>query len=291
MKQVKHTKFKNASILFELLTRQVTADILANIEESKALKLIKKYFNTKTELGKENQLYQALINQKFVNENKANHFIDAVVSSHQKLNKSELRNMKYNLIKEIRESYSGDNFFKANINDYKLLASIFKLFRFSSLNEDVSPIEVVEARYVVLENILNKTVVNKANDTEFDSLMENYKNQDKDVRILAYQMLVKKFNEKYKTLLDENQTKLIKLYFNDKCQDVTLSDFIKTEINRLSPIFKKKINSVGNDIIKIKLTEAYNQLQTLQTIKFIKEAHVASLLKFYELMKELNKQG
>ena len=58
-RKLKHSKIKNTSILFELLTRQITADVLAG-KSTKSVKIVKKYFNEDTELGKELQLYRIL---------------------------------------------------------------------------------------------------------------------------------------------------------------------------------------------------------------------------------------
>ena len=61
----KHNKIKNTGILFELLTRQITVDILNNKKNSSAIKILKKFFNENTELGKENQLYKVLVEINF----------------------------------------------------------------------------------------------------------------------------------------------------------------------------------------------------------------------------------
>ena len=58
--RVKHSKIKNTGILFELLSRQITVDVMNDDGKSKAVEMLKKSFNEKTELGKENQLYQVL---------------------------------------------------------------------------------------------------------------------------------------------------------------------------------------------------------------------------------------
>ena len=51
-KRVKHSKIKNTGILFELLSRQITQDIISDDKKSKSIDLLKKYFNEKTEIGK-----------------------------------------------------------------------------------------------------------------------------------------------------------------------------------------------------------------------------------------------
>ena len=82
---VKHNKIKNTGILFELLTRQLTSEIITGGTEPKANKLISKHFRQSSELGKEYLLYQSLMNQKFSDESRANMFIDVVISAHKKL--------------------------------------------------------------------------------------------------------------------------------------------------------------------------------------------------------------
>ena len=61
----KHSKIKNTGILFELLTRQITVDVLNSSEESSAIKILKEFFNPKTELGKEYELYKILLEKKY----------------------------------------------------------------------------------------------------------------------------------------------------------------------------------------------------------------------------------
>jgi len=78
MKNLKHSKFKNTGVLFELLVRQVASDTLNNVD-SKAIPLIKKYFGKSTELAKEFDLYQTLVKEKFAKENKATQLIEAEI--------------------------------------------------------------------------------------------------------------------------------------------------------------------------------------------------------------------
>ena len=63
MKKIKHSKIKNTGILFELLVRQVTADVLNDGKKSVAVKLLKKYFSNTKPLGKEITLYNSLMKE------------------------------------------------------------------------------------------------------------------------------------------------------------------------------------------------------------------------------------
>ena len=99
-KRVKHSKIKNTGILFELLSRQITQDIISDDKKSKSIGLLKKYFNESTEIGKENQLYQVLLKENYNSTHKAEKLIDAVVRARQKKQNKKLRTEKYNIIKE-----------------------------------------------------------------------------------------------------------------------------------------------------------------------------------------------
>ena len=118
MLKLKNSKYKNTGILFELLIRQISSDILSN-KDSHAVSLVKKYFS-KTELAKEHKLYQTLININSLSETKAESLIETISRLSERLNKSILRNEKYNLIKEIKDNYDLENFFKAKIQNYKI---------------------------------------------------------------------------------------------------------------------------------------------------------------------------
>ena len=189
MKNLKHSKFKNTGVLFELLVRQVTSDTLNN-SDSKAIPLIKKYFAKSTELAKEFNLYQTLIKEKFTKEEKANHLIEAVLIAKSQLNQAVLNRQKYNLIKEIKNNYVLEDFFKSKVNNYKALAAIYKMFEYTIADH---PTESVNNRYTIVEHITRKDVAKNAVKNE----MSEFIKQDKDVRLLSYKILVDKFNENY----------------------------------------------------------------------------------------------
>ena len=130
-RKLKHSKIKNTSILFELLTRQITADVLAG-KSTKSVKIVKKYFNEDTELGKELQLYRLLSEKHYESENRAQDLMSIVLKSRKKLSNSKLRDEKYNLIKEIKENYNVNDFFNGRIPNYRLLASIYNIFQSQS---------------------------------------------------------------------------------------------------------------------------------------------------------------
>jgi hypothetical protein len=281
-RKLKHSKIKNTSILFELLTRQITADVLAG-KSTKSVKIVKKYFNEDTELGKELQLYRILSEKHCASESRANNLMDIVLESRQKLSNSKLRNEKYNLIKEIKESYNADDFFNGRISNYRLLASIYNVFQSQSTPTVFNPEEVVNSKFTVLEHITSKRISSKEAKTK---VLSEYNKSDKDLKLLAYQILVDKFNQKYKTL-NESQKNLLKHYINNISNTNSLREFVDSETIKIKRILKTHIPKVTDDITKIKLTEAVNQIGNLTKGNVVNEKQVLTLMRYYELVKEI----
>lgn len=81
--KIKHSKYKNTGILFELLVRQITADTLKG-DDSPAIDLLKKYF-VKTGLGREYKLYESILKSKVISEGKANSLISTILENSRSL--------------------------------------------------------------------------------------------------------------------------------------------------------------------------------------------------------------
>ena len=284
MKKIKHSKFRNTGILFELLVKQITADTLNNVEKSSAGTLIRKYFHKDSPLSKELSLYQILTTERFKSENKANTLIDACIKSRKGISNLKLGNLKYALIKEIRENWDLETFFNARIDNYKTLASIYKIFEYRV--ED-APKEITNSRYTLLEQITAPKL--KLSDNLPERRLVEYKKQDKDIRDLAYNLLIEKFNLAYGTSLTSKQKKLLEMYITNVSNSGDLKEYAINETNYLKKYISGKIKKVTDKIIKIKLNECMNILNNISESKFIKDEHILALLRFHELNNELTK--
>ena len=281
-RKLKHSKIKNTSILFELLTRQITADVLAG-KSTKSVKIVKKYFNENTELGKELQLYRVLSEKHYESTDRAGQLVETVIKSRKKLSNSIIRREKYNLIKEIKESYNVGDFFNGRISNYRILASIYNVFQSEISDESFDPEAVVNSKFTVLEHITSK----KLDSTEAkNKVLREYNKKDKDLKLLAYQILVDKFNQKYKTL-DETQKSLLKNYINNISNTNSLREYIDDEVVKIRKVLKLHLPKVKDDITKIKLSEAINQIENLTKGKVVKDKQVLTLMRYYELIKEI----
>jgi len=281
--RVKHSKIKNTGILFELLSRQITVDVMNDNGKSKAVEMIKKFFNEKTELGKENQLYQALLKENYNSTRKAEKLVDAVLRAREKLQNKKLRNEKYNLIKEIKRNYKVEDFFRARIPNYKVYASIYKTF-LSETTPVFDPADEVDSTFTIIEHITRNKV--KPRDTD-SKVISEFKKEDKDLRLLSYQLMVDNFNGKYKSL-NSMQRNLLKEYVNNISNTNSLREFVDSEVVKIKKILFKFLPMVTDKVTKIKLTEAIKQTDTLSKGKIVKDKQVVALMRYYELIKELH---
>ncbi len=278
MSRIKHSKVKNTGLIFELLVRQVAADTMNN-KQSKALQIIKRNFHKDSELSKELKLYRALHEEKFNTDTKAERFLDAVIRSKKAINESTLKREKYNLIKEIRNSYNIEDFFKARISNYKIHASVFKLFEFAEADD---PKEYINTKFQLIEHICTTT-------TKTETAVPLLATENKDVRVLASKLIVDRFNEKYSNALTTEQKKLLRQYINSVTTSTSLKDYIVQETVTLRDQLKTLKTSVPSKVLKIKIDEVINLLSRLSKKHIVEDKDVLTMLRYYELVNELKK--
>ena len=281
MKKIKHSKFKNTGFLFELLTRQITLEILNNSQE-KAKKIVVEFFGNGTELSKELRLYKLLIDEKYNSENKAEKFIEAIMDARTKLDEQKLIKEKYNLVKVIKENFEIDTFLTSPVTNYRVLASIHKLFE--AKKSDISDVkDIFDSKLTLVEHISTNTPTLKQKE---DKLFEDYKKQEKDLRLLTYKILVETFNKKYSNLND-SQKNLLREYINNVTNTTKFGEYysnqLKTIVTELHSIYK----TMEDKVTKIKLRETINVLKTQKIGKKVTDEQVSSLMMAYELVKEI----
>ena len=283
-RRVKHNKIRNTGLLFEFLLRQVTADVFSKKEESTAVDIIKRRLNEKTELGKERALYNILINKKFNSDKKAEFFISEVLKLRRGLNISQLRREKFNLIKEIKNKYDLNKFLSSKVPNYKMYASIYKIFEHEA---DLSPEEKTETHFNLIENITSKENI-KLSETVGPKLPD-----DEDLRIISYRILLEKFNQKY-SYLDGNQKNLLKVYINNVSNVNSIKDYINEEIPKIKTHLRTYSKKVDDKVTRIKLTEAIKSTEKFcgsNKSNNVKDSAVIQMMRYYELIKELKKNG
>ena len=285
MKNIKHSKFKNTGFIFELLVRQITSEIMSGKTNSNAEKILKEFFSAKKELSKELKLYQYLINEKYNSESKAEKFVETVCEARKRLDEQKLIKEKYNLIKKIKETYNLDEFTKSPISNYKSLASIYKIFEATTTKESFEPKDIVNSKFTIVETMINSSIENKDKKVN-DRVLEEYRKQDEEVRMLSYKMLVENFNKKYNNL-SVAQKNLLKEYINNINNTGKLKEYVNEEVNTLSNGLKEIGSKISDKVTKIKLAETISNIKKIKTVKKLKESHLSALMMSYELLKEL----
>ena len=279
--KIKHNKFKNTGILFELLVRQIASDTVSG-KDSASINLVKKYFS-KSELVKEHKLYQALVSSKVLTESKAESLINTTLDLSSRLNKTVLRREKYNLIKDISEVYNLEEFFKSKINHYPQYAAAYNLIEAHNSSEFVDPSYVIDNKITLLEHI-SRNAVDK--EEVKDRLLEEYSEMDRGTRLLAYKMLLEKFNNKYSTL-SNTQKSVLKEYINNISNTVKLREYVNANFAIIKTELAKLNKTVTDKTIQIKINEVVNLLKPLDKNQNVKDDNIVALLQFHELISEL----
>jgi hypothetical protein len=275
---IKHSKFKNTGLLFELLVRQITSDTLEG-KNSIAINILKKYF-VNTELGKEYKLYEQLGAYKNLTEAKAEMVINTLVETSTKLKRTEIRKQKYNLVREIKESYNVENFFRAKVSNYKVFAALNNLIENQS-SEKVAPETVINNKITLFEHLTKVPTV-----VQSDELLEEYKGYSKDLRILTYKMLLEKFNEKYDHLTPQQKEVLREVVTAVDNTD-KLKEYYNTKITEVQNLLSKKTSGLKDEVLKIKITEVLKYVQPLGKTEKVTNDCIINLLQYYELLNEL----
>jgi len=282
MRKIKHSKFKNTGFLFELLTRQITVEIL-NGGEEKAKGIIKEFYGRGTELSKELRLFNLLINEKYNTESKAEKFIDAILEAHSKIDYKKIQREKYNLVKAIRENFEINNFLSSPVTNYKILASIHKLFE-GKKNDVLDIKDVFDSKLTLVEHISSNSP-STLKEKE-DKLVEEYRKQEKDLRLLTYKILVETFNKKY-TNLNESQKGLLREYINNVNNTTKFNEYFEKELIKTITSLHEIYKGMKDKITKIKLRETINVLKNQKIGKKITDEQVSALMMSYELIKEI----
>lgn len=280
--KIKHSKYKNSGLIFELLVKQVAADTL-NKKDSPAVDIIRKFYAGNTSLAKEYRLYEFVTKNNKISQNKAEAIVSTIIEISSKLNQESLRKQRYELIAEIKKNYNLEDFFAIKVRDYKALAALYCLMEAQNNSELVNPSFIVDNKVTILEHLTSDH--QDANEVK-DTLIEEYSKYDKDLRLLAYKLLLEKFNDKYKDLLPE-QKNILKEFITSVSSTNRLRDLVNREIVVIKESIEALAEKVNNEVTKIKLNEVINNISEVSKKEKVNENHLVNLMQYYELINEL----
>jgi len=284
MKKIKHSKYKNSGLIFELLARQITQDVLNGREQSHAMNIIREYYKN-TEVAKEYSLYRVLMNENYRDEKKARNLLQRVLRNRRMLDEDKLKDEKYRLVGEIKDKYPLKEFFKTNISNYRKFASIYKLFQAELQEEVYNPTDVVESESTIIEHITipNTSIDDKVKQSD---LIKEYKKQSRGFRMYAQKLMMKRFNEKYNGL-GENQKKLIRKYINNISNTNNMTEYLNSEVDRLAEAFSDILPKIKDDVARIKVDQAVDLIENIKCEHTVYEQNVKRMLMYYQLYNEI----
>ena len=220
-----------------------------------------------------------------MDESKADLLLNTVLDLSLKLDEEKINKEKYSLIREIKKHYDLTNFFKNKINNYKTSAAIYTLFEIKKLKSFTTPDQILTNKITLLEHI-TKSSVNSENVE--NTIIQEFKTQDKDIRILTYRILIEKFNNKYSNLSDK-QKLVLKEYISNISNVDYLRRFVNKNLTEIRENLIKLKSKVDDKTVEIKLQETINLIKPLSKKQIVKDEHLITLLQYHELVNELSK--
>jgi hypothetical protein len=279
--QIKHSKYKNTGILFESLVRQITTDTLDG-KDSPAKDILKKYF-VKSELGREYKLYETLLKKTSLTEGKANVVVSTLVESSKTLNRGAIKRQKYNLISEIQKHYDINEFFNHKLSNYKIYAAFYTLLEIANAQEAVDPEQTINNKVTILEHL---TAAKITEGKVRDEVMSEFEKADKDVRLLAYKMVLENFNEKYDTL-HPKQKLILKEYITSIDNTPRLREFYTNKVTEIKEELVTLNKKTKNKVTQIKINEILTVINPPAKNARITDNDLVDLLQYYDLINEL----
>jgi len=281
MQKFKHSKYKNTGIIFELLSKQVAMDVLTS-SNNVSLDIIKKFFKEGTALHQELACYQALMETKNKKESTALKLVDVILEQRINIEAKKLNREKYNLIGEIKKNYVVETFFDSRMPDYKLYASIYKLFEYTSASNPVGHIDCYDT---ILEHMTSPITIPNVAKTPRTLFNE----QADDVKKLALKLIIEKFNTKYKGL-NGKQKILVSRFINENTSLSPFKNYIYKEVSAIQESLVSLAGKITDPSLKIKLKEVTNLTTEVTSAKRIEDAHISSMIKYYALIDYLKER-
>ena len=280
--KIKHSKYRNTGLIFELLVKQIAADTLDN-KDSQAIEILKKFYSNKSTLAKEYKLYEFLIKNNKLVQSKAEAVLSTITEVSRKLDQKTLKAQKYELISEIKKHYNLEEFFGMEVRAYKPLAALYCLLEAQNNSNLVDPQFLVDNKFTILEHLTSNP---QEKDAVKDSLIEDYSKYDKDLKMLTFKILLEKFNDKYKDLLPE-QKNILKEFITSVNSNRRLYKLVNKEFDNILNEVNKLITKVKDDVVKIKLQEVVKNITPLAKTEKVNDTHLVNLMQYYDLVNEL----
>jgi hypothetical protein len=234
-------------------------------------------------LGREYKLYETLLKKISLTETKANIVIGTLTDSSKALNRGVIKRQKYNLISEIQKHYDLNEFFGHKLPNYKVHAAFYTLLEIVNSPQTVDHEQTIDNKVTILEHL---TAAQIKPSIVKDDVMDEFNKSDKDVRFLAYKMVLENFNVKYDTL-HQNQKLILKEYITSVDNTSRLKEFYTNKINEIREELLTLNKKTENKVTKIKINEIISIINPPAKNAKITDNDLVDLLQYYDLINEL----
>lgn len=291
MAKIDHNKRRNTGLLYEFLIR-TSIDLLFEGKKEKAyhaLAIVKKYFTKGKPLYEELKIFRVLLNAKNVKDRQTVRKMIRESYVHvSQLNGNEINREKSRLIQEIGQNFDKKKLYGYYIPDYRAYATIQTLFCDARRQGNfIDNIEKIRLEDVLIDHVISSSEKKLNENRKPDELLKRGTKYSNVVQKFA----LKRFNEKYETVLSEGQRAILKKYGLSKVTGKVeqIRDAIISETEKV----KNSLNNVKDPAIKNdaeqmgKIREAYNRLISEELDKNIDDGKIVSLLKYMDLQREI----
>lgn len=268
-----HNKKRNVGIIYEQIIRFVCNSLLNEDKETaeSAIKIIKKHFNSNSQLLKEYKLFKALATTNNISDQLAYSIInEAKKACNNMFDSKKLEKEKSFLIKDLNYNFGKGKIFEEKVENYRTYATIQTLLNEWRSNQ--SNFDKTTEYEIKLHNSLTEQVI-----------VEN-KNAPLKVDKITYKLMQEMFDKKYKTLLNGNQQKLISLFIED--DETKLIEEFKNSKKECIKYLNTYMSSCTNKVLKEKNSIIINNLKSLNE-NLVNKDNLQKFLTVEKLKEEL----
>ena len=269
--KINHNKKRNTAFIFEVLVQELTKSSIKEDHNRKNLivGILKEFYSKNKILKQELEIYKSFEDIS----NKDNVLVDKILQEAKKqfvsLNRQQVFKEQSKIINIINKTL-GQESWKNYIASYKKLATINQ-----ALTQDKNPKRQVLAEQKLVQMLL-------ATDTENIKLPK--------INNLAMSAFIQKFNEKYTSVLSEQQKIFLSKYINSNDDNnLELKTYLYQEVENINNFLNENKNRFGQEISE-KIKKVLAKVDGYKTQKFSDEI-VFEVFRIQSLVSELQNHG
>tara|TARA_B100000900_G_scaffold387022_1_gene377931 strand:+ start:183 stop:1013 length:831 start_codon:yes stop_codon:yes gene_type:complete len=270
----RHNKKRNTVFLFEALVRELTKSIVEQntLRIRATKKILREHFAIGSALGVELECFKTLCEESALDQYTAEKLLFTIKKAHSELRKEEVFSAQSKVIKEINSTLGAD-VYQNFVPNYRAYATVAQLF-----NEKVA----IKTRVLLEKKVLETLTSSKEAREEM-----------KPVDELVIKSFSNKFNEKYSSLLEEQQ-RLLGTYITslDNAQTDFKVLFI-SEVKRIRKLVEESFNlpEVKEDEEMVKSTKKVLEYIDKLHVNNVDERDILKVLKLQNLVREYTKDA